>query len=234
MVHLLALLLLLLGHYLLPLAATVRLRSGAFDFQPYSNPPHIVSQETLRNCYTALDLIPKGLEVDPNYIAAHHPGPGSSKPISLKFTKYDRNGDKIKFPASFQVGNCSINVYEAGGWVPPGYRDPRFSPPAMLHYYIWPYVRKQAKIMIDKIVEECPSRYGFLKSDALTSLQYIRQGMVFEPDVGNGWFLFETRVLTDKEMVIQRDSWQHFNIYRPEGQINDIKWPIPFQRPQNP
>jgi hypothetical protein len=136
MVHLPALLFLLLSHYMLPLAAAVVLsQSGAFDIKYYI-PPYVVSNETLRNCYTALDLIPNGLELDPNYIEAHHPGPASSRPISLKLAKYDVNRDKIKFPAKFEVGNCSIYVYtcEGGGWKPPGYKDPRFSPPVMLHY----------------------------------------------------------------------------------------------------
>jgi len=69
----------------------------------------------------------------------------------------------------------------------------------------------------------------------LTSLQWIRQGMVFEPDRGNASsFHFEMRVVTDRENVIQPVSWPYFNIYTPAGQINDIKWPIPFQRPPNP
>jgi hypothetical protein len=230
--RLLASLVLHLVHHLLPLAAMVGVRNWHSNMQWYEVDGHIVSNETLRNCYTALSLMPHtGLEVDPDYITVNRQAPDSKRPISVKLVgKYNINGDRIRFPAAFHSGNCSIIVRtRLGGTLHPQYvyKPARFSPALLQHVYIWPHARQQAKSIIKQAFFECLGRTTAAGTPSLTSQGY----KMSELHMDGYTFQFVISVSTN---VYSNHSLRFYNVYTPQGQLNDVRWPTPFQRPPKP
>jgi hypothetical protein len=136
--------------------------------------------------------------------------------------------DAIRLPAIFWSGECLIAVSASSGGPPP---EIKAAP--LLYDRFWPSVREG----VLKIMKGCPATWGSNGRDlgGLGRGQLKEGGWILSYSFSVHGFSGMGRDISDAVRTNFTGPvlpWSLYNIYHHGIRINDVKWPIPFQRPR--
>ncbi|MCJ1251765.1 hypothetical protein MMC30_009003 [Trapelia coarctata] len=138
---------------------------------------------TPAECLRAIEMIPSGPEVDPDYMERIG-RPNPAKPIAFKYDKR-----KYAMPASFRSGDCVIHIWAD--------RRSKTRPPeelhvSLMHHYIWPTAKAAAKDVVRLCVAEPTQHveggyemYGRMQQNTMrmaVRVRYVKRGMQVKKD----------------------------------------------------
>jgi hypothetical protein len=192
----------------------------------------LLNIDHIRNeCNAALRLVPKSnLKIDPQDIPTTRL---ETDPEQLWGTENPTSSDRSRLPALYMTENCLIEVESL-------HHLGRRYPAPFNEISRWPSVSKLA----EGIINEClrpqilKDRKGYWSQIGENDVYYFMENQ------DGPWLSIIVYVRTLKQPAIKGNSknphftddeleyFKDYNIYTPTGQIHDIRWGTPFQRPQ--